>query len=189
MSGSGSFRTTRHEAEEPSTSVPRWAASFMRRRSVGSESSVERSQRFSSSADIVAILELNSSRTALTISTVSNVLAETLLIGEHLSGRPDLDCRISELRVHSMIPTNPRQVHHMPEVPAYERIHLGDGRHRNMLGVSQHVRGEDTLGEITAGQLARCRSQPNDLDMGVRNCRQHCAYRRRGERQLPESQL
>lgn len=60
----------------------------MRRRSVGSESSVERSQRFSSSADIVAILALNSSRTALTISTVSNVLVEALLIGEHLFGEP-----------------------------------------------------------------------------------------------------
>jgi len=40
----------------------------MRRRSVGSEKSVERSQRFSSSTDIVAILALNSSRIARTVS-------------------------------------------------------------------------------------------------------------------------
>ena len=121
----------------------------MRRRSVGSESSVKRSQRFSSSADIVAILALNSSRTALTISTVSNVLV-ALLIAEHLSGRSDLDCRVSEFRVHFMIPMNPRQVHHVPEVPTHERIHLRNGGRRNMLDVSQDQANEDRSDLILA---------------------------------------
>src|SRR5436305_3063215 len=59
----------------------------MRRRNVGSENTVERSQRFSSSTDIVAILALNSSRIARTISTASNVFVEALLISESFYAR------------------------------------------------------------------------------------------------------
>jgi hypothetical protein len=46
---------------------------------------------------------------------------------------------------------NPRQVHDVPEVPTRERIHVCDGRHRDVLGVGQHVRFEDALSEIAPG--------------------------------------
>ena len=52
--------------EAASAAAP-WAANSPRRRSVGSANSADRSQRFSSSTDIWAIVELTSSRTARTV--------------------------------------------------------------------------------------------------------------------------
>ena len=48
----------------PSAAAPCWAAKSISRRSLGSENSVDRSHRFSSSTDIVAIFALMSSRMA-----------------------------------------------------------------------------------------------------------------------------
>ncbi len=52
----------------------------------------------------------------------------------------------SELRIHSMVPKDSRQVDNVPEVPTHERGDVRDGGHRNMLGIRQHVGFKDAVG-------------------------------------------
>jgi len=47
---------------------------------------------------------------------------------EYLSRGSNLDGRVAEFRVHTMVGVNPRQVHHVTEVPTHEGVDLGDGR-------------------------------------------------------------
>ena len=88
-----------------------------------------------------------------------------------------------------MVLVNPRQVHHVPKVPTHERIHVRDGRHRDVLGIGQHVRLEDTLSEVAPSEFVGRGGQPDDLDAAMGNHRKHSADSERGRFQFPERQL
>ena len=64
----------------------------------------------------------------------------------------------------------------MFEVPTHQRVDLCDGRHRDVLGVGEHVRCENSVREIASGQFIGFRRETNSLDVRLSNPDQHVAY-------------